>query len=99
MIFYSNIRKYDRFIEKEEIIEKPSKEFCHHYLFSNNNNDEKMVWHFKITPPISSYLYAIIAGPFVELKNPKPYKNIKMSIYYRQSIVKYFVYQAEVIFP
>ena len=49
------------------------------------NHENYLIWEFFPTPIISSYLYAIIAGPFKQIKS-LIYNNVEMSIYCRESL-------------
>lgn len=44
-------------------------------------------WTFKETPPISTYLYAMVAGPFVEYHDK--YKDMPLGLYARKRVAKY----------
>jgi len=50
------------------------------------------------TPRISSYLFALIAGPYCEVKCQNPYKGIEMSCFSRESLLPFLKEQAEQVF-
>lgn len=56
------------------------------------------VFAFSTTPRLPTYLYAFIAGPYLEVKSQTLYKDITMSCYGRESLMQYLKDQAEEIF-
>jgi aminopeptidase N len=53
-----------------------------------------------VTKPLSTYLYAILSGPYTEIPSPAQYihNNIPMSIFCRASLLKYVQKDADEIF-
>ena len=65
------------------------------------SEEERDIYNLQVyypTPRISSYLYALMAGPFSEVKCENPYNNIQMSCFSRESLLPYLKEQAEEIF-
>jgi aminopeptidase N len=58
-------------------------------IVSPGRDDAKgtTLWVFEKTAPISTYVYAMMAGPFVEWQSS--YKNIPLKLYARQTLAKY----------
>lgn len=85
-------------ISNELITEKqPSAEKLEEFL-KPEEQDKYKVWSFNPTPPLSTYLYALIAGPYKEIRRKSPYKNLPMSLYSRESLFKHLEKQSEEIF-
>ena len=53
---------------------------------------------FSTTPKLSTYLYVVIAGPYLEVKCTNLYRDIQMSCFCRESLFQYVKEQAEQIF-
>jgi len=53
---------------------------------------------FEPTPRISTYLYAVVAGNYKEIVSKESHNNIAMSLYARESLMKFLEPQAEEIF-
>jgi aminopeptidase N len=67
-------------------------------LLSAEDQANYNVTCFTATPRLPTYLYAFIAGPYHEIKSQNNYKNITMSCYCRESLLKFLSEQAEEIF-
>ncbi len=76
--------------------EEPTEKYFQDHGFSSFGPN-LVLTKFRRTPPISTYLYAILAGAYVEIPNASSYKNLKMSLYCRQSVQNYAKNQAQVI--
>ena len=57
------------------------------FLFNSIFDKNYKITVFNETPKISSYLYAICAGPYISLKNPYKYE-VPMRIFMRESLKK-----------
>jgi len=83
-------------ISNEMLDEKANPKIGQEFL-KPEDKDFKL-WSFRQTPALSTYLYAIIAGPYMEVKNKNPYNNIPMSLYSRESLFPHLERQAEELF-
>ena len=63
-----------------------------------NLNDSFNIHHFNKTRILPTYLFCLISGPFSEHKCEKPYKNIPMSVYCRESLSKFMESHKDNIF-
>lgn len=67
-------------------------------------NEEELkdfrVWKFNLTKPLSTYLYAIVAGPYFEIKGSDYNFNfeVPMSLYCRESLAEHLKKDANEIF-
>jgi len=52
-----------------------------------NQPDKTVTWKFAPTPRLSTYLYCICAGPFLEIKCEDPLPGIPMSHFVRASLL------------
>ena len=70
-----------------------------HHCVTEAEAGEYNIWAFKPTKRISSYLFAFVAGPYLEIKSDKLHNGIQMSVYSRESLFKYLQEgQAEEVF-
>eukprot|EP00331_Platyophrya_macrostoma_P021169 CAMPEP_0176469934 /NCGR_PEP_ID=MMETSP0127-20121128/40167_1 /TAXON_ID=938130 /ORGANISM="Platyophrya macrostoma, Strain WH" /LENGTH=863 /DNA_ID=CAMNT_0017864155 /DNA_START=190 /DNA_END=2781 /DNA_ORIENTATION=+ len=75
-----------------------------HEAFKNNkiikhlDGSKTKCLSFDSTQKISSYLFTIVAGPYVEIKAKELYQGIPMSLYSRASLNNFLKEQAEEIF-
>ena len=67
-------------------------------LVKEENLGEAKISTFETTPPLSSYLFAVIAGPYVAIKCEKTHRDIPMRIFSRKSNFKYMERLSEFIF-
>jgi aminopeptidase N len=51
--------------------------------------DKTVTWKFAPTPRLSTYLYCICAGPFLEIKCEDPLEGIPMSHFVRASLLNH----------
>lgn len=79
-------------VEQEE--EATQKYFDSHKF--NNFSPDLVVSRFRRTHSISTYIYALIAGPYAEIPNASSYKGLKMSLYCRKSVEEYAKKQSQV---
>ena len=56
------------------------------------------IWSFQKTLSFSSYLFCVIAGPYLEVKSSENYKDVEMSLFCIESLYKFMKEQAEEIF-
>lgn len=74
-------------------------QFSETYITKETLEKENLkYWSFQRTKPLSTYLFCLIAGPYLEIKSKETYNNIQMSLFCRESLHKYLVSQAEEIF-
>jgi len=84
-------------ISNQPVSTEAIKEEYKQHLTEVERDTHKIVT-FQKTLKMSTYLYAFIAGPYLEIKAKKIHKTITMSCYCRESLFKYMEKQAEEIF-
>ena len=67
-------------------------------LVKDIDSKKEKLLTFGSTPKIPSYLFTIVAGPYVEIKAKELYKGVPMSLYSRASLNNFLKEQAEEIF-
>jgi len=68
-------------------------------LVTENEAGDYNIWSFHPTKRISSYLFAFVAGPYLEIKSDKLHNGIQMSVFSRESLFKHLQEgQAEEVF-
>jgi len=85
-------------VSNEPIDETKTKSLNKADFLSGEEVETYEVTAFKPTPPISTYLVAVICGPFTAFHNPNPYRGIPMAIYCRESLAQYVKDDAEELF-
>ncbi|CAD8054197.1 unnamed protein product [Paramecium sonneborni] len=87
-------------ISNERYLENPKiPQFIYEKGYFPNDSQYK-IWEFDKTKPLSTYLYAILAGPYVEIKAPEEllHNSIPQSLYCRKSLLKFVMNDAYSIF-
>jgi len=60
--------------------------------------DQYKIWSFTKTLRFSTYLFCVVAGPYLEVKSSEKHRDVEMSCYCRESLYKFMKEQAEEIF-
>lgn len=70
-----------------------------HKLLTGSDVDNTMsIKTFQSTLRISSYLFCVCAGPYVEIKSETTYRDVEMSCFCRESLAKFLKDQSKEIF-
>mmetsp|Transcript_1557 Transcript_1557/g.1358 ORF Transcript_1557/g.1358 Transcript_1557/m.1358 type:complete len:906 (-) Transcript_1557:110-2827(-) len=65
---------------------------------TTQEQESHKIWVYEQTPRLSSYLYAVCAGDYMQVKCDKPYNNIPTSCYCRASLFNHLKEQADELF-